>query len=248
MTDQSLAVRSGSNALAMFGERDDIKEMAERLRKMMPGTVSLSDTEALTVAQIAVAHGLDPFNGEVWPLKSDKDGQTKWYGVMVGIKGLRKCAHRQAVSENGTYWTEEPRQVPPEKYGEPATSIVYECWLRDSITMQAYGKSLHSLTDAGMPYSEAVQFVGKPPVKIGVGIATPNERSKMTIHARAKKRAEADAIKQRYDVSFAGAYTEGDQLPVEPAESEAIGETVEAEIVKPSERKSEEQILLELGY
>ena len=66
MTSQ--IVPSNGKTLAAFGERDDIRERKDRLVKMMPGTVRLNDQEALTVAQVAVAHGLDPFNGEVWGL------------------------------------------------------------------------------------------------------------------------------------------------------------------------------------
>ena len=60
-----------SNQLATFGDRDDVKEMGERLQKMMPGAVRYNESEALTVAQLAVAHGLDPFNGEIWGIKAE---------------------------------------------------------------------------------------------------------------------------------------------------------------------------------
>jgi len=242
MTDQ--IVPANGKSLANFGERDDIREMADRIVKMMPGTVRLNQTEALTVAQIAVAHGLDPFNGEVWGLKGENE---KWYGTMVGIKGLRKCARRQADSEGGTYWTEPPKRVDPKTYGAPETAIVYEIHLRDTVTMQAYGKSLHTLIQAGMPYAEAVRMIGAAPVWVGVGVATTDERSKMSIHARAKKRAEADALKQRYDVQLIGVqYTEASEdIPEDAPQTEAT----DAEYVPvEAEDKSEDQLLLELGY
>ena len=55
-----------NTALATFGERDEIKELGFRLQKMMPSAQSFTVDEALAVAQIAHAHALDPFNGEVW--------------------------------------------------------------------------------------------------------------------------------------------------------------------------------------
>lgn len=243
------ATVTNGNALAPFGDRDQVREMADRIAKMMPGTTKLDATEALTVAQIAVAHGLDPFNGEVWGLKGDNG---KWYGTMVGIKGLRKAAKRQADAENGTYWT-EVRRVDPKVYNQPENAVVYEVHLRDTVTMQAYGKSLYQLTQAGIPYVEAIKMIGSAPVYVGVGIYKPDEHSKMGAHACAKKRAEADAIKQRYDVSFTGVqYTEAaEDVPADAVIPEVIqdGEYVPA-VVTPETMDADqraEQILLGMG-
>ena len=251
MTTQIVS-SNGGNALAAFGERDAIREMTDRLTKMLPGTVRLSQQEALTVAQVAVAHGLDPFNGEVWGLKGENE---KWYGVMVGIKGLRKCARRQADQEGGTYWTDLVR-VDPKKYNQPETSVVYECRVRDTITTQAYGKSLHTLTTAGIPYAEAVRMLGDAPVVVGVGIASPDERSKMSLHARAKKRAEAEALRQRFDVHLVGVqYTEtSEDIPEDAQVPEVIeGEVVHSKIFSeqpepPAEKRTEQQVMSELGF
>lgn len=193
--------------LALYGGRDEVKELGARLQNYMPNAQKLNNLEAQAVAQIAVAHGLDPFNGEVWGIKGD----DKWYGVMVGIKGLRKCAHRQADLEGGHYWI-DLSYADPAAYGEPATSIVAICVLRDTRSMTAYAQSLRSLRDSGMPYDDAKAEIGNTPRIVGIGIATAGERSKLRIHQRAQKRAEADAIKKRYDVSFgAGVYTESDK-------------------------------------
>lgn len=208
-----------TNALVKFGGREEIKELGFRLQKMMPSAQSFTGDEALAVAQIARAHDLDPFNGEVWGLKS-YNGQ--WYGVMVGIKGLRKCARRAAAEENGSYWIDNHQVQDPKKYNVTVKdAVVYECILRDSVSMQAYGAAIHALTDSGIPYKEAVEIVGEAPCVIGVGIADPSEKSKMGLHQRAKKRAEADAIKQRYDVDFGGAA----QFSAEEA-----GEVVDGEV------------------
>jgi len=182
----------------LMGRRTEIREVGMRLQQFMPAAQKLTTPEAYAVAQIAVAHGLDPFNGEVWGLKGN-DGV--WRGVMVGIKGLRKCASRQARQENTTYWGDF-RLVAPEKYSEPKGAVVYEYELRDTTTTQAWALSLHELTTAGIPYTEAIAMLGGSPRVVGVGIAKPEEKSKMGIHARAKKRAEADALKQRFNVEF----------------------------------------------
>jgi hypothetical protein len=205
--------------LTVYGGRNEIKELGDRLRKMMPSAQAFSEGEALAVAQIAHAHGLDPFNGEVWGIKRQDTGQ--WYGVMVGIKGLRKAARRAAAAENSSYWLDFTL-VDAKKYNATQEhAVVYECELRDASNMGAYGKAIHNLTDSGIPYKEAIEMVGKPPVVVGIGIAWPAEKSKMSLHSRAKKRAEADALKMRYDVEFGSA-----QFTVE----EGDGEIVDGEI------------------
>ena len=68
--------------------------------------------------------------------KDDKDKDAdkgKWYGVMVGIKGLRKAAQRQADAENSVYWTEF-LQRDAKQYTDQAHAVVYECILRDTQT------------------------------------------------------------------------------------------------------------------
>jgi hypothetical protein len=217
-----------NDATLTFGDRATLKEIADRLRVMMPNAQKLTEGEALAVAQVARAHDLDPFTGEVWGLKS-KDGT--WYGVMVGIKGQRKSARREANKENGTFWT-EIKAVDASKYGATKPgSLVYECILRDTVTVQAWGKSVNILTTSGVPYAEAVAMLGACPQIVGIGIADPSENSKMAIHQRAKKRAEADAIKQRYDISFgAGIVNEGSKdlaQEVETVADEATGEIID---------------------
>jgi len=231
-----------SNSLAMYGSRDQIKELANRLQKMMQGAAHFTEGEALAVAQIAIAHGLDPFNGEVWGIKyQNKSGEWVWAGTMVGVKGLRKAARRQ-----GNFWTEF-RRVEPQTYSQPVSAVVWECHLRDTDRIQAYGKGINALTSSGMPYTDAVQMLGPAPVYVGVGIANPEEKSKMSIHARAKKRAEADAIKQAYDVSFGsamienGAVIDGEILGVDDDHVLPAGQVVEL-APRPAE-----QVLVELG-
>jgi len=213
--------------LMLYGKSDDILALANRLQQTIPGGRKLTKEEALSLSQLSVAHGLDPFNGEAWIIPGS--------GLMVGIKGLRKAARRMAESEGGVYWI-DPRLVEPALYGQPKDAIVYEFRLRDTVTLGAWSKTINTLTSSGMPYKEAIEVVGPPPVVLGVGIATVDERSKMGIHQRARKRAEADAIKQRYSVDFA-VFTEDDNV-------------IEGELREPTNGsgKSELQILSELGF
>jgi hypothetical protein len=230
--------------LEEYGNREEIKELGFRLQQMMPGAQRFNQSEALAVAQIAVAHDLNPFNGEVWGIK----GNGKWYGVMVGIKGLRKEARRQVRDEGGSYWTDYKR-VDPKEYGEPESSIVYECDLRDSVTLTKWKSIVHELSDV-MDYEQAVKSAGPAPVYTGVGIVEANERSKMHKHALAKKRAEADAIKKRFDVEFKGARYDARYVDAEgPMIVNGEYKDASPQIYEPeSSGKTNEQLLAELGF
>lgn len=252
MSDKTLTV-TNTSTLSAFSTRDSLKEMSDRLRKMMPSAQQFSEGEALAVAQVALAHGLDPFTGEVWGLKS-QDG--KWYGVMVGIKGLRKSANREAAAEDTVFWT-EIIQVEPQTVGAQPGAIAYTCILRDTKRMQAYGKSLAILTGAGISASDARAMIGNAPQVVGVGIATSDERSKMGIHARAKKRAEADALRQRFDIHFSSARDVADSGDGELetvdgvfADSEPSAEAEQPKQATTPEQRAaaERQALMELGY
>lgn len=231
--------------LVIYGGRDEVKELGARLQNYMPNAQKFTHLEAQAVAQIAVAHGLDPFNGEVWGIKGENG---VWYGVMVGIKGLRKAASRQAKEEGSHYWT-EPRRVDPEKYNEPPNAIVYEIILRDYLTITTYSKSIRALTDGGIPYADAREMIGPMPQVIGVGIARPDERSKMKIHHRAMKRAEADAIKKRYNVSFgSGVMAEGDKIDdeVQSIADALDGEATTIDGIEKGQREADTPQLLDV--
>jgi hypothetical protein len=186
-----------------FGSRDEIKELADRLVAMMPGGQNYTKSEALTLAQIAVAHGLDPFNGEVWLIKNEETGKV--YGALIGLKGHRKHAKKQAdywgVGNNGGF----ERITDPAKlkaYGAVETSIVYEYKIMDSVTLEAYTRSVGNLIKAGVPFEAAQKQLGPAPLTLGVGIWTQGDKTKMKPAHCAMFRAEKDALKRRFDVKF----------------------------------------------
>lgn len=241
---------------ALYSSREDIREMGARIKKFLPGGERLTEIEAYSTAQLALIHDLDPFNGEVYPLKKE-DGT--WLGVMIGIKGTRKHARRQAERLGATYWLQFDR-VDPGKYDKPSDCIVYECRLTDSANLKAWGEGLATITRAGATYKEAWDILGGPPATIGVGIASPGERTRFEIHARARKRAEADALKQRFDISFAGLVEgtgtdEGPGLIIEGS-AEDIPSTplppsppqVEAPAAPAKPRKTPEELAADLGF
>jgi len=181
---------------------------------MMPGAQRLTKVEALSLAQAAVAHGLDPFNGELWFLK-DKSGKP--LGLMAGIKGHRRSAHRQMKEEGGgNYWPDFDVLDTDEKamLGIPPDALAYRCRIRDTHTIEHYVSQIERLLKAGLDWDIVSDLVGSRPYTEGIGYAQRSERSKMTLVQRAMKRAEAEALKRRFDLPFGVAVGTTDSLDV----------------------------------
>ena len=191
-----------ASAITPWAARQDVRELGERLQTMMPGAQRLTQVEALTLAQAAVAHGLDPFNGELWFLK-DKGGKP--LGLMAGIKGHRRSAHRQMAEEGGgNYWPDFEVLDTDEKtaLGIPSDALAYRCLIRDTRTIEHYVSQIERLLKAGLDWDVVSNLVGSRPYTEGIGYAQRSEHSKMTLVQRAMKRAEAEALKRRFDLPF----------------------------------------------
>jgi len=201
----TLTATRKQSAVAPWADRDDVRELASRLQSMMPGGNKLTQAEALTLAQAAVAHGLDPLNGELWYLK-DRAGRPM--GLMAGIKGHRRAAHLQMKQEGGgNYWPEFEELTIDEKppLGIPTNALAFRCKIRDTQTLNEYVSQIERLSGAGLPWEIVSDIVGARPYTEGIGYAMPDEPSRMTRVQLAMKRAEADALKRRFDLPFGSA-------------------------------------------
>ena len=196
-TNTQLQPVQASTKLAAFGSRDSVRELADRIRLGVPGGRKLEQNEALVLAQIAIAHSLDPFTGEIWYIPGT--------GPMVGIKGLRKTAQKEARKNGGTYWTEFRRITDPDELDSlniPAGALAFECRLLDSQTIRAYAETVKALREAGFSHDESTALAGIRPSTIGYGYLKSGEPTKMPPVQCATKRAEADAIKRRFHIPF----------------------------------------------
>jgi len=192
---------NGSKAITAFGGRKEIRELKERLSLMLPGGNKLGGNEILALAQASIAHGLDPMNGEIWFLK-DRDGNPR--GLMIGIKGLRKKA-REQMGNRGNFWIDFREVTDPDerkRIGIPDGALCYEARLFDSDNIRTYSEALSLLTKAGMPWEAAADMMGQRPYTSGYGTLKANEQTRMDRIQCVMKRAEADALKRRFDVPF----------------------------------------------
>lgn len=207
MSDKNLVAQEKDTRIAQWGDRDELREIARRVQLMAPGGKKLGESEALALAQGAVAHGLDPFNGEIWYIPGA--------GLMAGIKGLRKAARAQI---KGNFWAEfEQLNNPDERVTLmiPDGALAFRCILRDSETIRAYAEGWKQLRENGIPDEMIPQLLGKRPYTVGIGYIKEKELTKMEPAQVAMKRAEADALKRRFDLPFAVASEPNDAVTID---------------------------------
>lgn len=199
----------------VFMSRPDVAELAERLRMMVVGgQKAYTAIQALTLAQAALAHGLSPFNGEIY-LMVDNDGNSR--GLVIGVKGIRKHARRQA-RRMGTFYDikfemvydegELSDQAPVEWYSE--SSVVVKATLSIAAHVDKWLEQMakiHALTN--MTAKEALELIGPKPQIVTYGVYdAKNEghqfkgKTKMSPASYAKKRAESAALKEAFDLPF----------------------------------------------
>jgi len=209
MTDQAIVKKNGSG-VQPWDSRDSVRELQERLQLMLPGGAKLDKSAVTALAQGALLHGLDPLNGEIWFIPGR--------GLMIGVKGLRKKAREQV---RGNFWIDFREITTPEEKKRlriAETALAYEARLFDSENIRAYVEAVGQMTKAGIPWEAVREILGDKPYTSGVGVLAAGEQTKMQPVQCAMKRAEADALKRRFDVPF-GMKVEGidsDEIIGEP--------------------------------
>lgn len=233
MSDKTLAKGNGS-ALQPWESRDSVRELQERLALMLPGGAKLDKAAVGALAQGAILHGLDPLNGEIWYIPGR--------GLMIGVKGLRKKAREQV---QGNFWIDFREITSPEERKRlriPEGALAYEARLFDSENIRIYVDAVSQFTKAGIPWEAAREILGDKPYTSGIGVLAAGEQTKMQPAQCAMKRAEADALKRRFDVPFGmSVESDAEESIGQPwADSPVIdGATVKALWEEPEETKAE---------
>lgn len=214
--------RANEVAPAGFGSKLDVQAIRDRIMAMMPGAAGAPADVVWAAAQLAVAHRLNPFNGEIYimPTGRKQDANGQWvddWRAHVGVKGLRKKAREQAE-----FMTEfrdmTPDEVRAYRRGDyDPQDIGVECTLYRLDVAQ-------SAKRAGLPYVP-FRAVGFWRVKAVYSNKTKtwsedNIPNTWTAQQVAKKRAEINAIKEAFD------------LTVEVADPAATGESATFEVIE----------------
>jgi len=187
-----------------FGSRNEIAVLAKRFEVMLPGGKKLNEGEKLALAQVALITHLNPFIGEIWYIPGK--------GITIGIAGARRLDNEAMVKAGGRSWPSFT-MCPPEEAGVPARDVphlaaAFRCEISDSVENEKYLRSLTEMintiskTESIDPLNDAKAAIGPRPSWIGYGYSTLTEESRMNKVQLARKRAHADALKQRIIVPF----------------------------------------------
>lgn len=212
----STAIQPKKNTAVIqsYGESDDIYSLAKRIKVMVPGGNKLQDAEAQALAQVALVTNCNPFIGEIWYIPGR--------GPMIGIKGARRHGNEKIAEAGGAqaYWVPELKPCSGEEAGYKGDlknlEAAYKCVITDSVSTKMFQtmflETINSLRAGGSkdPVGEAREICGKKPEWIGYGFSTVSEQSKMNKQALAMKRAEADALKKKFDIPFGTEVAAGD--------------------------------------
>lgn len=169
-------------ALEKYGERAALTEMMYRIKHCVPNGNRLSDIEVKSLAQVSIATGLNPFTGEIWYIPGK--------GPMAGIKGLRRRAREQSTysvtlraMRNGEL---EEHNIKPGDVGR-----ICELFRHDV---------LQKAVEINRAAGEMVVPV-KPLLGVGIWRKGDQIASSKSSTWMANKRAEADALRQGFDLS-----------------------------------------------
>lgn len=157
---------------------EKVVEFEKRIADFLPGSQAVPKPIRLAMAQVAIAHGLDPFLKEVWPIpQKNRNGEITGWDLMIGIAGWRAAAHR---SEE--YWGRRFEKCSDEErqwLGAQQNDIAIRC-----IVMR--------------------RKTGQKPMEFdGYGLfRTGHEFTKMNPLQCARYRAERDAMKAAFPISL----------------------------------------------
>ena len=138
-----------------WGNREEVREIANRIRRFVPGGNKLSDQQCLAFAQYARITDANPVRGEIYAWDSKGDG-TGDLVMCDGYKLLTRWANKQAPFSQ---WYED---FPADK-----GDIGKKCF----ILRQDQQPILQTLIQAGAPWKEAVEMIATT----AIGIVTKSD-------------------------------------------------------------------------
>lgn len=196
-----------------FSEREDVKELAERIKLLIPGVQDLegyAEQGALALAQAAITSGLNPFMGEIWVLRQGRTGERcTGFSIKPGIKGARRAARNQAA---------EWGLIPP--YYRPmfrTPSDFERKIMKAAQDAAAVACDLELLLPLDHPWYRDAD--GERYVVTGLGMAGGGGR--MAPFQQARKRAEEDALKLAFDLPIYGGTDDMPEPEADPVTPQA---------------------------
>lgn len=210
--NKALAVRGMATALVPYGTPKEVKEMARRIMALDRQPIRMGPGEASLLAEVAIAHSLDPFMGEVWGWVAG-EGPNRKFTIMPGRRGILRHAHEQAKERGTHFWPKYRELVDMDERANLKVAqgdLAFECRVFDHKSVTTYTALITALKDAGFAPSEIRDQAGDPPFVFGLGLLTKQEmdaldksRNKMTHVERCQKRAYMMALRQLFTLPLA---------------------------------------------
>jgi hypothetical protein len=206
------------NPLAPYGQVKAVREMTRRIKALDASRTPFNTGEASHLAQLAVSHNLNPFSGEIWAwivVKGDKR-EFKW---MPGRRGIIRHANEIAASKStpdftNDWWSDERLLTKAEKAELYISEfdMAYESKVFERVTYDPWKETFVVLVESGMTADKALEIGGHPPCSTGIGVLTQHEmkeldksrQNKMPHSNRCKKRAQMEALKNKFSLLFGG--------------------------------------------
>lgn len=175
--EQALTIMGGQSI-----DRAKVDDLANRIAEFLPQSKSLPKDTRLAMAQIALAHRLDPFLGDIWAIPERRKVGDEWqitgYRIMIGITAWRRSAH-----DTEEYWGRRYEKCTDEErkwLGAGPNDLTIKC-----IVMR--------------------RKTGQQPMEFdGFGVFKQGERSQMNPLQCVRLRAERDALKGAFPIGFGG--------------------------------------------
>lgn len=217
MTDSAMILHENGSAMSAYQDRDDVRELGDRLLAMHPAAAEVGPAAMRAAAQLALMLGANPLPGvnevHVW-----KDGKGRSC-MSLGINYWR----RKGAEWGGYLYEVRPRPMKPAElteYGIPSGTMAAICKGVRAADMIRY-KQL------GFTTAEIWDMCGRT----GVGTQSANEYAKSGRPNiwTSLKRAETDMLRQLFPAEVAEVerqtVTPGAPIvTVEPAEEDDITE------------------------
>lgn len=177
---------SDNQSLILAGEKEELIDLGNKMKALLPGGGNLTDTQAMSVGNYAFLTRANPFRGEIYGYEG-KGGQL----VLVdGYKLLIRWAKK--ISD---YDEDYGERLPPGVEGLKDTDIGYRC----KIMRHDRKKAIKEYVDLGATFKEAYELVSNS----AVGIVTANETRNAppkgwSWDQVARKRALKNVLNQAY--------------------------------------------------
>jgi RecT family protein len=208
-TQTDIVSSGGGPAIAYLGKRQEIREVQKRILHMIPGAADAPLSVQLAAAQLVVAHGLNPFNGELYIMPTGRrkvtvNGHDTWEDVYVpyiGVKGLRRIARRQSM-----YLTDfremDTEEVNHHRRGDYDPDDVGVTCTLARLDLASLCQSIKMDFSPSVGYGFWRKKARKRTRNNQVTWYADNIPETWTPLMVAEKRAEVNAIKQVYDMDF----------------------------------------------